>query len=284
MPFIEIKDLVFAYDEGERKIFDGFSLNIEKGSYTAIIGHNGSGKSTLAKLFCGILLPDSGEVRVNGMSTADEEKLYEIRKSCGMIFQNPDNQLVASVVEEDVAFAPENLGVPPKEIREIVDKTLKIVGMEEYKLHATHKLSGGQKQRVAIAGVLAMMPDCIIFDEATAMLDPEGRREIAKTMRELNREKGITVITITHYMNEAVEADRVVVLNEGELFLDGTPTEVFAKGEELRSVGLATPQITELFDLLRDDGYELRDGVLHTMEAADEIEAYLKKRFLKRKQ
>lgn len=277
MAYIEVKDLCFSYDEdGMVRIFDGIDISFEKGTYNAVLGRNGSGKSTLAKLICGILQPQRGSITVGGYSTANEEELYKLRRSCGMIFQNPDNQIVASVVEEDVAFAPENLGVDPDEIRRRVDKALAEVGMSEYATHATHKLSGGQKQRVAIAGVLAMMPDCIIFDEATAMLDPIGRRDIMSAMRRLNKEHGITVINITHYMNEAAEADRVVVLDKGVVLMDGTPTEVFSRGEELRKANLATPQITELCDMLIEAGIELPRGILHTMEAADAIENYVK--------
>ena len=277
MSYIEIKDLDFAYGEGEEKVFRNLNLSFEKGTYTAILGRNGSGKSTLAKLLCGILQPDTGSVTVGGLSTADEEQLYELRRNCGMIFQNPDNQIVASVVEEDVAFAPENLGVEPKEIRKIVDTALAAVGMSDYAKHATYKLSGGQKQRVAIAGVLAMRPSCIIFDEATAMLDPLGRHDIISIMKRLNKERGITVINITHYMNEAAEADRIIVLNEGGVMLDGTPEQVFSEGEKLRSVKLATPQITELCDMLRERGADIPKGILHTMQAADAIEKYLRK-------
>lgn len=276
MAYIEIKDLSFAYDEGGENVFDGFDLSFEKGTYTAILGRNGSGKSTLAKLLCGLLQPDKGTVTVGGLSTADEEQLYNIRRGCGMIFQNPDNQIVASVVEEDVAFAPENLGVPSAEIRDIVDEALALVGMSEYAKHSTYKLSGGQKQRVAIAGVLAMRPQCIIFDEATAMLDPLGRRDIIATMRRLNKENGITVINITHYMNEAAEADRIVVLDGGRVMLDGTPEQVFSEGEKLRAAKLATPQITELCDILREKDVDLPQGILHTMQAADAIENYIK--------
>lgn len=277
MAYIEVKDLCFAYgEEGEAKIFENLNISFEKGTYNAVLGRNGSGKSTFAKLLCGILQPQSGSITVGGYSTADEEQLYKLRRSCGMIFQNPDNQIVASVVEEDVAFAPENLGIEPAEIRRRVDAALEAVGMSEYAKHATYKLSGGQKQRVAIAGVLAMMPDCIIFDEATAMLDPMGRRDIIAAMQRLNKERGITVINITHYMNEAAEADRVIVLDRGGVLMDGTPSQVFARGEELRAVNLATPQITELCDMLGEAGVELPKGILHTMQAADAIENYVK--------
>ena len=277
MSYIEIKDLAFSYDgEDSAKVFDGFNIRFEKGTYTAVLGRNGSGKSTLAKLLCGILQPQSGRVTVGGLSTSDEEELYALRRQCGMIFQNPDNQIVASVVEEDVAFAPENLGMEPGRIRESVDRALAAVDMTDYAKHATYKLSGGQKQRVAIAGVLAMMPECIIFDEATAMLDPAGRSEIIATMKRLNAENGITVIAITHYMNEAAEADRIVVLDKGKVLLSGTPTEVFSQGDTLRSAGLATPQITELCEALTARGYALPSGILHTMDAADAIENYIK--------
>ena len=277
MSYIEIKGLSFTYDEeGGSKIFDGLDLSFEKGSYTAVLGRNGSGKSTLAKLICGILLPDKGSITVGGLSTADEEELLKLRRSCGMIFQNPDNQLVASVVEDDVAFAPENLGMEPALIRKTVDECLAAVDMTEYAKHATHKLSGGQKQRVAIAGVLAMMPECIIFDEATAMLDPLGRRDITERMKRLNKEKGMTVINITHYMNEAAEADRVIVLDNGKVLMDGTPKEVFSEGDKLRAANLDTPQITELCDELIKIGFKLPKGILHTMEAADAIENFVK--------
>ena len=209
------------------------------------------------------------------MDTANEELSFDIRKKCGMVFQNPDNQLVASVVEEDVAFAPENLGYPREEIRRRVDEALSTVDMTDYSKHATHKLSGGQKQRIAIAGVLAMSPECIVFDEATAMLDPTGRKEIVAAMKRLNKEIGITVVTITHYMNEAVEADRIVVMNEGEIIADGTPKEIFSRVEELKAVSLAVPQVTELLYQLEQDGFELPRGVLHAMDAADVLTAFI---------
>ncbi len=275
MSFIEVHGLEFAYSPDEPKVINGIDLTIEKGSYTAILGHNGCGKSTLAKLLCGILVPTKGQVLVDGIDTADEEKIFEIRKRCGMVFQNPDNQLVASIVEEDVAFAPENLGFPREEIRKRVDDALSTVGMSDYIRHSTYKLSGGQKQRIAIAGVLAMSPDCIVFDEATAMLDPTGRKEIIAAMKKLNREIGITVITITHYMNEAVEADRIIVMNQGEVITDGTPTEIFTQVEKLHSVSLSVPQVTELMYLLEQDGFEFPRGILHAMDAADEIERFL---------
>ncbi len=271
MAFIEARGLSFSYSPEEPKVINNLDLTIEKGSFVAILGHNGCGKSTLAKLLCGILLPNQGRVFVNGMDTSDEEKSFEIRKRCGMIFQNPDNQLVASIVEEDIAFAPENLGLPREEIRARVDSALETVGMTEYIRHATYKLSGGQKQRIAIAGVLAMSPQCIIFDEATSMLDPNGRKEIVSAMKRLNREMGITVVTITHYMNEAVEADRIVVMNQGEIIADGAPKEIFSQVEKLQSVSLDVPQVAELMYLLECDGIDAPRGVLHAMDAAEVI-------------
>ena len=275
MSFIEANGLEFSYSPDEDKVINNIDLKIEKGSYVSIIGHNGCGKSTLAKLLCGILLSNKGTVLVDGMDTADESTMFDIRKKCGMVFQNPDNQLVASVVEEDIAFAPENLGLPREEIRRRVDMALDTVDMSEYAQHATYKLSGGQKQRIAIAGILAMCPECIVFDEATAMLDPTGRKEIVSAMKRLNREMGITVITITHYMNEAVEADRIIVMNKGEIISDGTPEEIFSDVEKLDSISLSVPQVTELMYLLEKDGYDLPRGVLHAMDAADVIEKFI---------
>lgn len=276
MSFIEARGVEFAYSPEEEKVIKNIDLKIEKGSYVAILGHNGCGKSTLAKLLCGILLPTEGQILIDGADTADESAAFEIRKKCGMVFQNPDNQLVASVVEEDVAFAPENLGLPREEIRRRVDKALATVDMTEYAKNATYKLSGGQKQRIAIAGMLAMSPECIIFDEATAMLDPTGRKEIVAAMKRLNSEIGITVVTITHYMNEAVEADRIIVMNSGEIIADGTPKEIFSQVEKLTSVSLAVPQVAELMYMLEQDGKPLPRGVLHAMEAADVLEAFIK--------
>ena len=276
MSFIEARGVEFSYSPEEDKVIKGIDLKIEKGSYVSIIGHNGCGKSTFAKLLCGILLPSKGEVFVDGMNTADEDKQFDIRKKCGMVFQNPDNQLVASIVEEDIAFAPENLGLPREEIRKRVDMALQTVDMSDYADRATYSLSGGQKQRIAIAGILAMSPECIVFDEATAMLDPTGRKEIVAAMKRLNKEIGITVITITHYMNEAVESDRIIVMNKGEIMLDGTPDKIFSEVEKLQSVSLAVPQVTELMYLLEQDGFELPRGVLHAMEAADVIENLMK--------
>jgi len=272
MSFIKTENLSFRYRDNQPEVIKNISLEVEKGSYTAILGHNGSGKSTLAKLLCGILMPTKGMVEINRLRTDNQQDLLKIRENCGMVFQNPDNQIVASVVEEDVAFAPENLGVVPDRIRTIVDECLKTVDMEQYALHSTYRLSGGQKQRVAIAGVLAMDPDCIIFDEATAMLDPTGRRDIIAAMKKLNKEKDITVIAITHYMNEAIEADRIIVLNKGEIFLDGTPVEIFSEVEKLKSVALSVPQVTELLYMLQIEGHDFPNGILHTMEAAEVIE------------
>lgn len=277
MSFINIDHMTFAYRDGDIPAIRELSLSFERGSYTAVLGHNGSGKSTLAKLICGLLTPSSGSITVAGFDTADEESLFSLREKCGMIFQNPDNQLVAGIVEEDVAFAPENLGLPRQEIRRRVDEALETVSMTAYAHHATTKLSGGQKQRVAIAGVLAMQPDCIIFDEATAMLDPTGRKEIVAAMKKLNREKNITVITITHYMAEAIEADRVVVLDHGQLLMDGTPEAVFSRVEDLQRASLSVPQVTELLYLLGKGGTRFPAGILHTMQAAELLAQAMKR-------
>lgn len=262
---IELKKVVFDYtDENDLpvSVLDEISLSIERGSFTAVLGHNGSGKSTMAKLLNGLNKPSSGTVTVNGMDTADEKHEFEVRKTVGLVFQNPDNQIVASIVEEDVAFGPENLGVEPKEIRNRVDEALKSVGMYEYRTHAPFKLSGGQKQRIAIAGILAMQPECIVLDEPTAMLDPRGRSEVIETIQRLNREKGMTIVLITHYMDEAALADRVVVMDGGKVILDGTPMEVFGHVTELKSVGLDVPQPTELVTLLKADGVDIDTDVL----------------------
>ena len=252
---IEVSRLRYAYDAqdgGETHIvFDGLDLSVRQGSFVAILGHNGCGKSTLAKHFNAVLLPSGGSVHVYGMDTKDEEQLLAIRQHVGMVFQNPDNQIVSNVVEEDVAFAPENLGVPSEEIRRRVDDALRAVGMYEYRTYAPQLLSGGQKQRVAIAGVLAMQPQCVVLDEPTAMLDPQGRREVLDTIERLNREKGITVILITHHMDEAVRAGRVIAMSEGKIIADGTPQQVFAQEKLLRSVGLDVPQTEQLLLALR---------------------------------
>ena len=253
--------LSFSYpvEEGQRRTtaLEDVTLSIEKGSFVVVLGHNGSGKSTLAKHFNAVLLPSGGAVYVEGMNTQDEDLLLEIRRRVGMVFQNPDNQIVANVVEEDVAFAPENLGVPTAEIRRRVDDALAAVGMTEFARHAPHLLSGGQKQRVAIAGVIAMEPECIVLDEATAMLDPAGRREVLDTVHRLNRQRGITVVLITHHMNEAEDADRVIVMNDGVVAMDGTPRDIFSRVEELRSLGLAAPDTVELLHRLNGHGMSL---------------------------
>ena len=272
---IKTENLTYAYPaaEGEQPVLalQGVDLSIEKGTFVVVLGHNGSGKSTLAKTFNGVLLPSGGKVYVKGMDTTNEDLLLAIRRTVGMVFQNPDNQIVANVVEEDVAFAPENLGVPSEEIRRRVDDALSAVGMSEFVRHAPHLLSGGQKQRIAIAGVLAMEPECIVLDEATAMLDPIGRQEVLSTVHRLNREKGMTVVLITHHMNEAEEADRVVVMDDGHVALDGTPQEVFSRVEELRSMGLTVPDTVDLLDRLQKDGWDVPLDALTVEACADAI-------------
>ncbi len=252
------------------------NLTIRKGEYVAILGHNGSGKSTLAKLCNGILVPDHGTVTSYGIDTKDEEQLMELRQHIGMVFQNPDNQIVATIVEEDVAFGPENLGVPPEEIRQRVDYCLKAVGMEQYKMHEPHKLSGGQKQRVAIAGILAMEPECIILDESTAMLDPRGRKEVMNTVRKMHEELGLTVIFITHFMEEAATASRAIVMDQGQILSDGTPYEVFRNAEQLKQVGLDVPQATEFSQLLQKSGISMPEDILTTEECVAALSAVLK--------
>ena len=278
-PIIQTENLSFTYPASEGRlalpVFENLSLEIEAGSFTAVIGPNGCGKSTLAKHFNAVLLPSGGKVWVAGMDSSDEEKLLEIRREIGMVFQNPDNQIVANVVEEDVAFAPENLGVPSPEIRKRVDDALKTVGMYEYREHAPHLLSGGQKQRIAIAGVLAMRPRCIVLDEPTAMLDPRGREEVVSTITRLNREQGITVVLITHHMREAVSADRVVVMHKGGILTDGSPREVFSQVELLRKAGLDVPQTTDLLYSLRNAGWDLSLDALTVEECAKAIAAAL---------
>lgn len=273
---IRTEDLHFTYQGDETETLHGINLEIEAGSFVAILGHNGSGKSTLSKLFNGILLPTSGRVLVNGIDTTHEDKLLDVRRTVGLVFQNPDNQIVANVVEDDVAFAPENLGVEPSEIRRRVDEALKTVGMYEYRMHAPHLLSGGQKQRVAIAGVLAMQPQCIVLDEPTAMLDPVGRREVISTVTRLSREQGITVVLITHHMSECVGADRLIVMSEGNVIADGAPREVFSQVELLKSEGLSVPETTELIYELDRDGWDLPLTALTVDECADAIMAALR--------
>ena len=275
-PIIKIENLTFSYPDTETPALQSISLEIARGSFTAILGHNGSGKSTLAKCFNGILTPAEGRVLVNGLDTADEDKLLDVRRCVGMVFQNPDNQIVASVVEDDVAFAPENLGVAPTEIRRRVDEALQCVGMYEFRLHAPHLLSGGQKQRVAIAGVLAMEPACIVLDEPTAMLDPIGRKEVLAAVERLRQERGMTVILITHHMSECVGADRLIVMSGGRIIDDGTPKEVFSRVEEMKAAGLTVPETVELLYGLRQAGYDLPLDALTVDECADAIASVLK--------
>ena len=276
MPIIKTENLHFTYQGEEKETLHGVNMEIEEGTFVAVLGHNGSGKSTMAKLFNGILLPGEGRVLVDGIDTTHEDKLLQVRATVGLVFQNPDNQIVANVVEDDVAFAPENLGVEPGEIRRRVDDALKAVGMYEYRMHAPHLLSGGQKQRVAIAGVLAMRPRCIVLDEPTAMLDPVGRREVIATVTKLCREQGITVVLITHHMSECVGADRLVVMSEGRIVADGTPRDVFSQVELLRSEGLSVPATTELIYELDKDGWGLPLSALTVDECADAVMAALR--------
>ena len=275
MEMIKTQDLAFTYpgteDQVNTRALRGVDVTIERGSFVVILGHNGSGKSTLAKTFNAVLLPSGGKVYVEGMDTMDESLLLEIRRRVGMVFQNPDNQIVANVVEEDVAFAPENLGVPSDEIRKRVDDALEAVGMSQYVKHAPHLLSGGQKQRIAIAGVLAMKPECIVLDEATAMLDPIGRREVLAAVEKLNREQGITVVLITHHMNEAEHADRVIVMNDGLVVMDGKPREVFTRKKELEDIGLAVPDTVSLLFSLREAGMDVPVDAITVEECADVI-------------
>ncbi len=271
---IEVKDLVYSYiaeNSRPEEILKNINISIQKGEFVAVLGHNGSGKSTFAKHLNAILLPMGGKVYIDGIDTACEEHLWDVRSRVGMVFQNPDNQIVASIVEEDVAFAPENLSVPPEEIRRRVDDALETVGMSEYKNHSPHMLSGGQKQRVAIAGIIAMKPDIIVMDEPTAMLDPIGRREVMKTIEDLNSIYGITIVLITHNMDEAVKAKRVVVIDSGKVIIDDTPRNVFKNVELLRQIGLDVPQATLLAYELRKKGFDIRDDVLTVDECTEEI-------------
>ncbi len=273
-PIIKTQDLNFSYPSAEGvtpAVLSGVDIEIEEGSFVAILGHNGCGKSTLAKHMNAVLLPTGGTVYVDNIDTADEEQLLDIRRTVGMVFQNPDNQIVANVVEEDVAFAPENLGVPPDEIRRRVDDALKAVGMYEFREHAPHLLSGGQKQRVAIAGVIAMAPRCIVLDEPTAMLDPIGRADVLRTIKALNRERGVTVVLITHHMDEAAQADRLVVMSKGRVVADGEPRQVFSHVEELKAIGLTVPQTTELLWQLRQAGLDVPLDALSDEECAQAL-------------
>ena len=282
MSYIHIKGLEFSYiNEAEEPpvkntVLKGIDLDIEKGEFVAVLGHNGSGKSTLAKCINAINLPEKGEVVVDGLDTIREENLLPIRKRVGMVFQNPDNQIVATIVEEDVAFALENLGVEPKEIRTRVDEALNTVGMYECRMHAPHKLSGGQKQRVAIAGIIAMEPDCIVLDEPTAMLDPKGRSEVMRTIKMLNKEKGVTIVLITHYMEEAAQADRVVVIDGGEKMMDSVPKKVFSQVEVMRNLGLDVPQVTEIADFLNKQGYDISNEIITEDECVQALYELLK--------
>ena len=272
---IECRNLVFKYtaseNQEEKIAINDVNLQITEGEFIAILGHNGSGKSTMAKHMNALLIPTDGKMLVNKMDTSDMNNLWNIRETAGMVFQNPDNQLVATIVEEDVAFGPENLGVPPEEIRKRVDEALERVGMSEYKRHAPHLLSGGQKQRIAIAGILAMQPKCIIFDEPTAMLDPSGRKEVLDTIIDLNRNYGITVILITHYMDEAAKADRIVVMDKGKLILDGKPRDVFSNVEKMKNIGLDVPQVTELSYELQKLGINIDTRILDVNEMVNAI-------------
>lgn len=270
---IKVDNLIFEYtsDETTYRAIDDFNLDIKKGEFVAIIGHNGSGKSTLSKNLNAILVPTSGDINIKGMNTKDEKYLWDIRQTAGMVFQNPDNQIVATIVEEDVAFGCENLGIPPQEIRLRVDEALKNVDMYDLRERQPHLLSGGQKQRVAIAGIIAMRPECIIFDEATAMLDPSGRQEVMNTIKRLNKEYNITVLHITHFMEEAVEADRVIVMEKGKLALEGTPREVFYNVTRLKEIGLDVPYMTELAHILKEDGLDIRDNILTVDEMVGEL-------------
>lgn len=278
---ISAEKVRFGYQKENNEqtiVLKDVNLQIPQGQFVAVLGHNGSGKSTLAKHFNAILLPQGGSVTVCGLNTSEEDKLYDIRQQVGMVFQNPDNQIVATIVEEDVAFGPENMGVEPSKIRNRVDEALQDVGMYEYKTHAPHQLSGGQKQRIAIAGIIAMRPRCIVLDEPTAMLDPQGRREVISTIKRLNRELGITVVLITHYMEEAAQCDRVVVMNDGEIILDDIPRKVFSNVEQLKSVGLDVPQATELCWQLRQSGFDLPDDILTEDECVEAISALMEAR------
>lgn len=275
MNIISFKNVHFTYPGDDQESLCGIDLDIAAGSFVAVLGHNGSGKSTLAKHMNAILVPDEGQVLIDGIDTADEERVIDVRRTVGMVFQNPDNQIVANVVEDDVAFAPENLGVPPEEIRRRVDEALKQVDMYDFRMHAPHLLSGGQKQRVAIAGVLAMQPEILVMDEPTAMLDPSGRQEVLRTIADLRAATGVTVVLITHHMDECIDADRLLVVSDGKLVLDGAPKDVFSRVEQMRSIGLDVPATTETLYELRAAGADVPLGALSDAEAADAIVRWL---------
>ncbi len=285
MGIVKASKLIFDYirrDEDEnieevKRAIDDVDIDISNGDFVAVLGHNGSGKSTFAKHINGILLPSEGTVWVSGMDTRDEDHIWDVRKTAGMVFQNPDNQIIGNVVEEDVGFGPENMGIPTEEIWQRVDESLDAVGMAAYRLQSPNKLSGGQKQRVAIAGVMAMKPQCIILDEPTAMLDPNGRREVIRTLRQLNKAEGITVLLITHYMEEAIDADRVIVMDDGRIVMDGKPREIFSRVKELKSHGLDVPQATELAYELKQAGLPLTDGILSRRELVEQLAPLLGK-------
>ena len=272
---IQCDNVSFKYtvneNDKERYAVNGVSFNVKKGEFLVVLGHNGSGKSTIAKHMNALLVPSSGTVIVDGLNTSEEKNLWNIRAKAGMVFQNPDNQIVATIVEEDVAFGPENLGIEPSEIRKRVDESLEKVGMSEYKRHAPHLLSGGQKQRIAIAGILAMKPECIIFDEPTAMLDPSGRKEVLNNIKEINEKYGITIVLITHYMDEAVEADRIIVMDQGKIILEGIPREVFSKVETMKNIGLDVPQVTELCYELEKAGIDITTKILNVDEMVNAL-------------
>ena len=268
--FIKVDNVIFSYEDNE--VLDNISLSVKEGEFVALLGHNGCGKSTMAKLFNVLLSPNSGTVTIDGITPKTEDDVYEIRSRVGLVLQNPDNQLVATIVEEDVAFGPENLGIPPKEIRERVDNALKAVDMYHYRKHAPHKLSGGQKQRVAIAGIIAMEPKCIVLDEPTAMLDPKGRQEVMQTIKKLNKEHNITIVLITHYMDEAVQADRVIVMDKGKVLTQGTPQQVFSNVELLKSHALDVPQSVELMYLLQQNGVNISTLPLTPQECVEMLE------------